>query len=73
MPRNATKDAVPLFVEIPTALDRQLRERCRSHGLKLADEVRLAIRRHLAFPPADLLPMLPDAAPRPRKPKRKKG
>jgi hypothetical protein len=78
MPRNATKDTVPLFVEISTALDRRLRERCESTGAKLADEVRLALTRHLDWPPPppvpELSPMLPDAAvPSRAAKKRKKG
>jgi hypothetical protein len=63
-------------LEIPVELSDQLREHCRRIGASITDEVRLAIRRHLAYPPPTDAPppMLPDAAPRPRRPaKRKKG
>jgi hypothetical protein len=58
-----------LGVEIPDELFARLKERCERLGLKRADEVRLAIRRHLDYPPPDVVPALPDAEPK-GKPKR---
>ena len=60
--RRASKGTVQLGLEIPEELDRRLRERCQRLRLKLTDEVRLALRRHLDYPPA-ASPPLPDAAP----------
>jgi hypothetical protein len=52
---------VPLSIEIPIELDRQLRDWLDHTGKKLADEVRLAIRRHLKSPltPDEEVPPLP--------------
>jgi hypothetical protein len=61
--KGKAKGTVQLALEIPEELDARLRERCARVGAKLTDEVRLAIRRHLDYPPPDAVPPLGDAAP----------
>jgi hypothetical protein len=72
VPTNRSKGMTQLGVDIPNELSARLRDYCHSRGSKLADEVRLAIRRHLDYPPADTSPPLPDAA-RPRVGRPRKG
>ncbi len=51
-----------LYLEIPDELDDALRARCASVGTRMSDEVRLALRRHLAYPPPpETIPPLDDA------------
>jgi hypothetical protein len=61
------KDARPgwrgLYLELPDELDNQLRDHCRRADSRVADEVRLAIRRHLAYPPPPQTPPLPPILP----------
>jgi hypothetical protein len=73
MPSQARPGKKALYVELPDEIDAELRAYCDRHGLKLADEVRLAIRRHLANPPPKGVPPLPPLivpAPTKRKTKR---
>lgn len=67
MPTKPRPGKKGLYVELPTDLDEQLRTYCEKWGLKIADEVRLAIRRHLQNPPpqAEVPPLPPVPAPRP--------
>jgi hypothetical protein len=62
--KGKAKGTVQLAVELPLELDARLRERCARVGAKLTDEVRLAIRRHLDYPPPDAVPPLGDAPPK---------
>jgi hypothetical protein len=72
--RRASKGTVQLGLEIPEDLDRRLRERCQRLSLKLTDEVRLALRRHLDYPPPDdASPPLPDVTPQKTTAKKRKG
>ena len=70
MPTRPSKNMVQLGVEIPVDLYSRLLDRCDRLGLKKSDEVRLALRRHLDYPPPDVVPSLPDAvvlaAPKPK-------
>jgi len=59
MPSQIRPGKKALYVELPDELDAELRAYCDRFGLKLADEVRLAIRRHLANPPLRDVPPLP--------------
>jgi hypothetical protein len=52
---------VQLALEIPEELDARLAARCKRFRLKKSAEVRLALRRHLDYPPASS-PPLPDTA-----------
>jgi hypothetical protein len=61
MPRKPTPGMVQIAVEIPQDIHARLVERCERLYLKKSDEVRLALRRHLDHPPADVSPPLPDA------------
>jgi hypothetical protein len=67
MPTQPRPGKKGLYVELPNDLDTALRSYCEQRGLKLADEVRLAIRRHLANPPkpAEVPPLPPISAPEP--------
>lgn len=51
MPTVPRRGKRALYVELPEDLDTQLRDHCRAGGYGVADEVRMAIRRHLAHPP----------------------
>lgn len=59
MPSEARPGKKALYVELPDDLDEAFRAYCEGRGLKLADEVRMAIRRHLANPPPSGVPPLP--------------
>lgn len=62
MPSTSRPGKRTLYVELPEELDRQLRLRCERTGAKIADEVRAAIGRHLAYPPPEpAYAPLPDA------------
>ncbi len=67
MPTTPRPGKKGLYIELPTDLDEQLRAYCEERGGKIAEEVRLAIRRHLANPPplAELPPLPPVTAPAP--------
>ena len=56
MVTKRTKGMVQLGLEIPEELNERLRAYCKKRGSKLSDELRLAIRRHLDHPPADVSP-----------------
>lgn len=63
MPSKQRPGKRGLYVELPEEMDRQLRLRCERIGAKIADEVRAAIGRHLAYPPpVHAYAPLPDAA-----------
>ena len=49
------------FVDLPRDLDAALRARCAATGTRVSSEIRLAIARHLAYPP----PPAPELAPLP--------
>jgi hypothetical protein len=59
MPSRARPGKKALYVELPDQLDGELRTYCDRRGVRIADEVRLAIRRHLANPPPVDVPPLP--------------
>lgn len=63
MPSQPRPGKKALYVELTDELDAELRAYCEGRGLKLADEVRLAIRRHLANPPPSTVPPLPPLPP----------
>lgn len=56
-----------LYVELPEELDTAFRSYCEGRGVKIADELRLAIRRHMANPPpiSEPPPLPPLAPPEP--------
>ncbi len=56
MPSKSRPGWVGIYVELPEALAQQLREYCERTGGKLSDEIRQAITRHLAYPPAPTTP-----------------
>ena len=73
MPSEKRKGWVGRYIELPDGLDRELKAFVESHGGRWAEHVRMAIRRHLAYPPPEAPPLapLPDspgkAARKPRK------
>lgn len=67
MPRKGAKNLIPLFVELSPELDGRLRDYCKERGARIADEVRMAIRRHLDYPPAESPPLPDGPAPGPAK------
>jgi hypothetical protein len=77
MPAQPRPGKKALYVELPNDLDSAIRSYCEQRGLKLADEIRLAIRRHLANPPqpTELPPLPPMTVPAPteEKPATKRG
>jgi hypothetical protein len=74
---HRTKGTLPVTVDLPYGLNDRLRDHCARQGTSLSYEVRLAIRRHLAYPPAEGdVPPLPDGVRphgRPKKAGRKQG
>lgn len=63
MPSKPRDGMRALYVELPADLDERLRTFCDQVGKKVADQVRVAIRRHLDYPPPQLdVPPLPDVA-----------
>lgn len=76
MPTAKRPGFVGRYVELPDDLDERFRTFCEARGARLADQIRLALERHLAYPPpvADL-PALPDATPvgQPRGRRRRKA
>ena len=64
MPAVKRPGKVGLYVELPEALNEELRAYCERTGSGVAEQVRLAIRRHLTYPPApEPPPVLPDCGP----------
>jgi hypothetical protein len=64
MPAVKRPGKVGLYVELSEGLDARLRAYCERIGSGVAEQVRLALERHLAYPPAETVPPpLPDGVP----------
>jgi hypothetical protein len=59
MPSKKRPGMVGRYIELTEELDRDFRAFCEKRGETFADQVRLAMRRHLKYPPpkADVPPM----------------
>ena len=62
MAGNRVKGAKQLAVELPAEFVDEFKEWVRERGEKIGPTVMLALRRHMAYPPADAVPPLPDGA-----------
>jgi hypothetical protein len=73
MPSKPRPGKKGVYVELPEELDAAFRRYCEERGAKLADEIRMAIRRHLQNPPpAEVPPLPPVTVEKPAKVKPKK-
>ncbi len=56
-PTSEREGQKSLFVHMPEALYDALEEFATKRGTNKSDEVRMAVRRHLAYPPPELAPL----------------
>ena len=59
MPIAKRPGRTAISIDIPDDLDAELRAYCAAIGSKVTAEIRLAIKRHLQYPPARETPKLP--------------